>query len=432
VSEEGADKLAALEEARARLETALSSDENWRALMQREVNDADWSAERQARDTRLAMALEANPLYRAWQHMNEAIDALSEAPSPALVERIERAARGEESAPAPPPSAVVEVERAPVAPAPAPPPKPPRSDVAAELPDDILALLHRDADAADKHVEAAPHIEGAGAGAPDQDDDYTDLLVAETSAPAVPAAPKPPAQAEPVLTTLTELTERIDRLDEELRELNARDDGLADAGDTAEVEIIEIDPRSAEVSPSKSPAGATPAGEPIEAAGKANVGASAVAAAVPTPVAVAPKPDSPGPQPTPAVPPSASLGGASSPAPAEQKPRVTPRPRKETEATVTFVTREPRAPLLPAAQLNSDLGTDRKTVLFERLREVRGDAEMEAAEPGAVRESFSPSSEEAEEAEVTIVTPDGVIKPDRPTSKRPGSVNRFLKALSGE
>lgn len=71
--------LAALEQARARLEAALASDESWRALRQSDGQDqAQESAARRARNTRLKMALAENPLYQAWKHLGEAIAALHE------------------------------------------------------------------------------------------------------------------------------------------------------------------------------------------------------------------------------------------------------------------------------------------------------------------------------------------------------------------
>jgi len=72
------DELTSLEEARARLEAELASDEHWRALQQPPVEGeaAEASAARQARNTRLKMALAGNPLYQAWRHLGQAIAAL--------------------------------------------------------------------------------------------------------------------------------------------------------------------------------------------------------------------------------------------------------------------------------------------------------------------------------------------------------------------
>lgn len=72
------EELEALEMARARLEAALSSDENWRALRQSRAEGAAAGDDpaRRARDTRLEMALAGNALYQAWKHTNGAIDAL--------------------------------------------------------------------------------------------------------------------------------------------------------------------------------------------------------------------------------------------------------------------------------------------------------------------------------------------------------------------
>jgi hypothetical protein len=71
------EELAALELARCRLEAVLASDENWRALRQAgtEVDPASRAA-RQARNTRLEMALVGNAHYQAWKHLNGAITAL--------------------------------------------------------------------------------------------------------------------------------------------------------------------------------------------------------------------------------------------------------------------------------------------------------------------------------------------------------------------
>jgi hypothetical protein len=71
-------ELEALETARARLEAALSGDENWRALRQSRAEGAAAGDDpaRRARDTRLEMALAGNALYQAWKHTNGAIDAL--------------------------------------------------------------------------------------------------------------------------------------------------------------------------------------------------------------------------------------------------------------------------------------------------------------------------------------------------------------------
>ncbi len=72
------DELEALEQARARLEAALAEDENWRALRRPVPHDPRPSAAmaRLARNNRLEMALAGNELYRAWKHVNVAIEAL--------------------------------------------------------------------------------------------------------------------------------------------------------------------------------------------------------------------------------------------------------------------------------------------------------------------------------------------------------------------
>ena len=71
-------ELEALELARGRLEAVLANDENWRALQQAGAADVDRAgrAARQARNTRLEMALVGNAHYQAWKHLNGAITAL--------------------------------------------------------------------------------------------------------------------------------------------------------------------------------------------------------------------------------------------------------------------------------------------------------------------------------------------------------------------
>jgi hypothetical protein len=74
----GTQELEALELARGRLEAVLASDENWRALCQAGAQDVDRAgrAARQARNTRLEMALVGNAHFQAWKHLNGAITAL--------------------------------------------------------------------------------------------------------------------------------------------------------------------------------------------------------------------------------------------------------------------------------------------------------------------------------------------------------------------
>jgi hypothetical protein len=110
------DELASLEQARARLETALAGDEHWRALRQSpgqgEDEEAEASAARRARNTRLEMALAENPLYQAWKHLGEAIAALrasaadAERPAPPseLPDEIADLLRDHASPDAPPPA----------------------------------------------------------------------------------------------------------------------------------------------------------------------------------------------------------------------------------------------------------------------------------------------------------------------------------------
>jgi hypothetical protein len=82
--------------------------------------------------------------------------------------------------------------------------------------------------------------------------------------------------------------------------------------------------------------------------------------------------------------------------------------------------------LLPATQIPADLGSERKTQLFERLRGV-GDA----AAPEPAHESFAASRGPAEEAEVTIMTAQAARQKQQ-ADQRTGAVKRFLKALSGD
>jgi hypothetical protein len=77
VADSQRDEVSLLEEARARLEATLATDENWRALMRGSAFAPDEdAAARRARDTRLEMALADNGIYCAWRHVGEAIAAL--------------------------------------------------------------------------------------------------------------------------------------------------------------------------------------------------------------------------------------------------------------------------------------------------------------------------------------------------------------------
>jgi hypothetical protein len=94
------------------------------------------------------------------------------------------------------------------------------------------------------------------------------------------------------------------------------------------------------------------------------------------------------------------------------------------EATVTFVVRESRTPLQPPVEPPSDLGTERNSARFDRLRSLD-----EAPQP-AGRTLFH-SDVADEEAEVTIVSAER-LKQMREADKRSGIVRRFRKALSGD
>jgi len=71
-------ELETLEEARAQLEAALAADESWRALRQPASGNARGAAAaaRRARNVRLEKALADNELYKAWKHLNQAINML--------------------------------------------------------------------------------------------------------------------------------------------------------------------------------------------------------------------------------------------------------------------------------------------------------------------------------------------------------------------
>ncbi len=303
-------ELAALERARSRLEAALASDENWRALQQSGADDeaAADSAARSARDTRLQMALADNPVYQAWRHLNEAIDAL-------------RAAGADASEPV---SALV---------------RPVHADEdaleLANLPEDIANLIRRDASTDVPGDHAASPAQGPSEAAADENEPP------ETGEPAAA-----PADAEPV-----------DEARSQPGSLAAR---LADT--------------NSEPSDQAAPA-------PRPAVGKRAGG---------------PRPQLPG--------------------------RDAPDPNEE--ATVTFVRREPRVPLLPSAQLPADLGTERKSELFERLRGLSVDPEP----PG---EPVSPAKGSAEEAEVVIVSTE-IARERQEAEDRAGRARRFRKALSGD
>jgi hypothetical protein len=69
-------KLSILDQAMKRLEGELRHDEHWRALHQPLAPDAADQAAIDARNTRLRLALEANPIYRAWKDVKDVTDLL--------------------------------------------------------------------------------------------------------------------------------------------------------------------------------------------------------------------------------------------------------------------------------------------------------------------------------------------------------------------
>jgi len=283
------DELGALEQARSRLEAALSDDENWRALTQpgRDEDSAEARAARQARNTRLEMALADNAHYQAWRHVNGAIDALRtrSLAQPQAAESFVR------------PASTGEAARG-----------------ADDLPENIATLLR----------------------------DATPQSVQQVDEPVAPAAgaQSPSARAG--------LLERLEQLE----------DGQ---------------------------------------------GAAAAESAV-----------------RPGVEASPGVQGQAS----QQERKAQSGPADPPEATVTFVVREARAPLPPAAELQSDLGAEPDSALFDRLRSL----EEEPVPPG---ETYSPSKVSGEEAEVTIVSVEG-LKQRREAEERDNIVRRFRKALSGD
>jgi hypothetical protein len=68
---------ASLEATRSRLEAALSRDENWQALKQSRLQAAgEENPSHRLQDARFELLLLSNPLFRAWKHVDEAIEAL--------------------------------------------------------------------------------------------------------------------------------------------------------------------------------------------------------------------------------------------------------------------------------------------------------------------------------------------------------------------
>lgn len=68
---------AALEARRARLEATLNADANWRALRQFHAQgESEEGDERRAGDAKLELLLLANPTFRAWKQVDDAIEAM--------------------------------------------------------------------------------------------------------------------------------------------------------------------------------------------------------------------------------------------------------------------------------------------------------------------------------------------------------------------
>lgn len=377
-------ELATLEEARSRLEAALSGDENWRALRTSVagVGAASYGADRRARDARLEKALDGNPLYQAWKHMSGAIAALH---------ATARDLDGPSADHARPPPDVTASDAAPLA----------NGLAAEELPEDIKTLIRRGASlgpvsatAAEAHVGPASasaaeahSVSAAGATKPVEIEVVAPPIVVVPPAAAVSAIPEPappPSSAEAQSAPAAAATEPV--------EDRERVPPVAVVKASALDRLVAI--------PSVGPFVVTTA-EPVSQR-----------TADPTPAAKA------APQPSPSV----GTDGLQSTRGAEAE---TPQGMmaEPDEATVTFVLREARPSLLPSAELPADLGTERKSTLFERLRGVREGVE-------APEEAFTPLDASAEEADVVIVTPEGAkaVKQDQ---RRLGDVQRFLRALSG-
>jgi hypothetical protein len=127
----------------------------------------------------------------------------------------------------------------------------------------------------------------------------------------------------------------------------------------------------------------------------------------------------------PIEPPAPAAAAGKSTADEDCAPRPHPNGRAvadQEEATVMFVRREP---LLPSAQLPADLGTERATALFERLRGLEEEQELAATET-----AFAPPKD-AEEAEVSIVSVEAA-RLRREAEERAGTIRRLRKALSGD
>ena len=110
--------------------------------------------------------------------------------------------------------------------------------------------------------------------------------------------------------------------------------------------------------------------------------------------------------------------------PGKQERQAQPVPADPPEATVTFVVRETRAPLLPSAELPPDLGTERNSALFDRLRSLE-----EAPEPPG--ETYSPSDAATRKPRSPSSRSED-LRQRREAEERAGIVRRFRKALSGD
>jgi hypothetical protein len=101
-----------------------------------------------------------------------------------------------------------------------------------------------------------------------------------------------------------------------------------------------------------------------------------------------------------------------------------PARRNWQEASVSFVEREPTPAWLPSAEQPADLGSERRSALFDRLRDIMGEREGKA-------QAFCAPKGPSEEAQVTILT-DEAIQERKQAELRAMAINRFRKALLGD
>jgi hypothetical protein len=443
-----------LEATRARLEAALGEDENWRALARTQgAGDDDESADRRARDMRLRLALEENPLYRAWQHVVDAIDAVRQSdtavavqvpPAESEVALSEPIAPSEPQLPVAPVAASAEREGVAV----------PGPEVAIEtVEQEVHAPVVAEAEAKPADVAVEPPEPALPGPAPSEPVVHAAVEVPRPIAgePAAPsehpeprlaaAIPELPANADaahqPALADISELPEEIAAL--------IRRGAEASAAEAAVEQTLAPEPSAAAAEPARA-AEAEPAPAGSKAADKL-LAIPSVEPVLPAHLDAARRVDRleaelrEMTEQRAAAPDQGEFASEPPPAPEprtipiRRRPPPTPpanvrrpqAPPVHDEATVTFVARHTKRPLLASSDLP-------RTPLFERLQGSRAPDGEQAAEAPADETRFVATGAKPEEAEVTIVTqprassdappPD---KPDPPTAP----LRRFLKALSG-